>query len=70
MVYHPNPAVDRLLVRKTQIDQRINDELRRPMPDAMKLQKLKRVRLSLKDRVVQLMRTKPYDFDPALAQVG
>ena len=28
MLYHPNPAVDRLLIRKAQVDQRISDELK------------------------------------------
>ena len=70
MAYHPNPAVDRLLVRKAEVDQRITDELKRPMPDTLILQGLKRLRLSLKDRATRLMRSQPYLIKPVAARVS
>ena len=50
------PVVNRLKKRKSDIETRIRDELRRPMPDGLTLQRLKRLRLALKDRITQLIR--------------
>ena len=52
---HLTTAVRRLMVRKATIEQRIREEMRRPIPDSLALQSLKRLRLSLKDRVTQLL---------------
>ena len=56
---HLTTAVRRLLARKATIDQHIREEMRRPIPDSLTLQSLKRLRLSLKDRVTQLLASQP-----------
>ena len=43
MTQHRNPAVNRLLVRKAYLEERISEEMQRPVPDALKLQHLKRL---------------------------
>ena len=69
MAFHPNPLINRLLVRKNVIETRIVNELKRPLPDATKLKELKQLRLSLKDRVAQILRSEPYEIGPAPVRV-
>lgn len=69
MTLHSNPLINRLLVRKSAIEQGIVSELKRPLPDATKLKQLKQLRLSLKDRVAQLSRRHPYEIEPAAVRV-
>lgn len=69
MALHPNPLINRLLVRKVVIEKRIIRELKRPLPDAVKLKELKQLRLSLKDRVAGLLRRQCYEVEPAPARV-
>jgi len=52
-------AINRLIARKKSIEKRIMEELKRPLPDTLKLQDLKRVRLDLKDRLSQTMKSQP-----------
>lgn len=49
-----NPLIKRLVARKERVDVSIQQELRRPLPCTTTLQKLKRVRLALKDRIKAL----------------
>ena len=56
MTRRTEPAVDRLLTRKADLERLISDELRRPAPDWLHLKSLKRARLALKDRVTGLLR--------------
>ena len=49
-----NQLAQRLAVRKSAVEARIQEELRRPVPDSLMLQGLKRLRLSLKDRLNRL----------------
>ena len=70
MTYHPDPVVDRLLVRKAAIDRSISDELKRPLPDILRLKDLKRARLALKDRAVHLMRVGTDDIMSAAARIA
>jgi len=63
-------TVRRLIDRKTNLEKRISEELKRPMPDTLKLQGLKRARLALKDRVSRLMKSHPYDVMPAVVRVN
>ena len=55
MTSHLNTAVNRLLDRKASLESRIAEEMKRPLPDVQKLQGLKRLRLSLKDRIHRLL---------------
>jgi len=46
-----------LLYKSTQIQQQIEQEHRRPWPDRFRLLKLKKIRLSIKDRLQRLIET-------------
>lgn len=46
----------KLTDRKAQIERRIVDEMRRPLPDAVRLATLKRLRLRMKDEVAAIGR--------------
>ncbi len=59
-----NPLIIRILTRKAAIETRISEELKRPLPDSLKLQRLKRARLSLKDRLTGLVNARRRDFIP------
>jgi len=65
MTRHPNPIMNRLLTRKAAIENYIADELKRPLPDTLRLHSLKRARLSLKDRAARLMNSSGYDMTRA-----
>ncbi len=67
MNYRSSPAVDRLLTRKRAIEKRITEELKRPLPDMLKLKDLKRTRLSLKDGIMRLLHRRPDDNGPMVA---
>ncbi len=43
-----------LFMKSAKVQQQIEDELRRPAPDSIKLLSLKMKRLKIKDRIVQL----------------
>lgn len=70
MALHPNPLINRLLVRKNVIERRIVSELKRPLPDSMKLKELKLLRLSLKDRVAQLLKRHPREIQALPVRVS
>lgn len=70
MKAHPNVAVNRLLERKAALEARITEELKRPVPDALTLQSLKRARLELKDRVTGMLRTRSFEGVSTSARVG
>lgn len=42
--------------RKAQIEKRIRDEMKRPLPDTVRLATLKRLRLKMKDEVAAISR--------------
>lgn len=44
-----------LMSRHQRLDDELRDELRRPLPDVMKLQRLKRLKLRVKDRLARMM---------------
>lgn len=46
-----------LLYKSTQIQQEIEQEHRRPWPDRFRLLKLKKIRLSMKDRLQRMLET-------------
>lgn len=46
----------RLLVQHQKLDDALRVEQKRPFPDFIKLQKLKRLKLRIKDRISALMR--------------
>ena len=46
----------RLLVQHQKLDDALRVEQKRPFPDLIKLQKLKRLKLRIKDRISVLMR--------------
>lgn len=50
-----------LLFKSSQIQQKIEDESRRRLPDNLRLLKLKKLRLKIKDRLLRLMEK----YDPA-----
>jgi len=58
-----NQLAQRLSSRKAAIEARIQEELKRPAPDSLSLQGLKRLRLSVKDRLNRLNAAR----QPALA---
>ncbi len=45
-----------LKTRHTALEDRIRDELARPLPDSARVQTLKRMRLRTKDRITQVLR--------------
>ena len=51
-----NPLIKGLVARKERVEVRIEQELRRPLPCMTTLQKLKRARLALKDRIKAVAR--------------
>lgn len=46
----------RLLERHQHVDERLRDELRRPAPDRLRVQSLKKMKLTIKDRIAALIR--------------
>ncbi|MCQ0989135.1 YdcH family protein [Jiella marina] len=46
----------KLVERRAQIERRISDEMKRPLPDAVRLATLKRLRLRMKDEVTAISR--------------
>lgn len=44
--------------RHHELDERIEDELKRPVPDTMQLQELKRAKLGLKDKIYSMQKTR------------
>ena len=70
MAYRYSPAIDRLLARKAAIEERISSELKRPLPDSVALQSLKRQRLSLKDRAARLMSAERHEMMPIPVRIG
>ena len=46
----------RLLERHQHVDERLRDELRRPVPDDLQVQSLKKMKLTIKDRIAALIR--------------
>ena len=67
---HLTTAVRRLMAEKATIEQHIRDEMRRPIPDSLTLQSLKRLRLALKDRVTHLLASYPIDALPIPARTN
>ncbi len=54
--------VRRLLTRKAALEKLIAEELKRPAPDWLHLSRLKRARLSLKDRMTRLLRSRSREY--------
>ena len=52
-------ATYRLTQTHRRLDDAISEELRRRLPDSLKLLRLKRLRLAVKDRLTALMRKQP-----------
>ena len=46
----------RLLERHQDVDERLRHELRRPTPDLLRVQSLKKMKLAIKDRIAALIR--------------
>ena len=51
-----------LLTRKVELERRIEAEQRRPAPCSLTQQRLKRLRLALKDEISALRRKRPRDL--------
>jgi hypothetical protein len=49
-----------LLFRASLLQRKIEDEYKRPRPDSLKLLKLKKIRLAIKDRLQRLTKHNPY----------
>jgi hypothetical protein len=65
-----HPSANRLLARKKAIEVRIAEELKRPLPDPLELQSLKRARLSLEDHIHRLMMGREYDVTPTPVRIA
>jgi hypothetical protein len=65
-----DPSANRLLTRKKAIELRIADELKRPHPDTLELQSLKRARLSLEDRIHRLIMCRERDIVPTPVRIA
>lgn len=48
-----------LIARHRQIEKSLRQEVRRPLPDGMEIQRLKRLKLILKDRIAGMERRVP-----------
>jgi len=57
---HPAPKLrdrlDALLRKRAALGERLDDELRRPAPDTIRVRTLKRLRVRAKDRAALIMR--------------
>jgi hypothetical protein len=51
-----NPVIESLVRKHRRIERTIRDELRRRLPDSLRLQRLKKAKLALKDRLSALDR--------------
>ncbi len=54
-----NPIIYRLTVIHRRIDEEIRHELKRRMPDSMRLLRLKKLRLAVKDRLHRMLPKRP-----------
>jgi len=61
--------VERLRARKSAIERRIAQELKRPLPDSLKLQGLKRARFAIKEHLRRLLNTRPRETMPVPVRV-
>jgi hypothetical protein len=52
-----NPYVYRLSVIHRRLDEEIRQEIRRRFPDSIRLLRLKKLRLAVKDRIAERMQT-------------
>ena len=48
----------KLLQRHQQLDEQIRDEQKRRWPDVFRLQRLKKLKLAIRDRIGRIMRTR------------
>ena len=53
-----NPVIYRLTAVRRRIDDEIRTELERRLPDSMRLLRLKRLKLSVKDRLHRMLPTR------------
>jgi len=53
--WHMSQHIFRLMSRHQQLDEALRDEQRRRWPDFVRLQRLKRMKLAVKDRLSALM---------------
>ncbi len=49
----------RLLQRHQRLDEALRSEMQRPLPDQLRMQALKRLKLRVKDRLAHMMKREP-----------
>ncbi len=54
-----NPIIYRLTVIHRRLDEEIRHELKRRLPDSMRLLRLKKLRLAVKDRLHRMLPKRP-----------